>query len=359
MSSEFTANVAGQIVLVMQLLNKNQSKSLSITAIQTELENLPLNQSNFKAFVNDGKGYGAIPRLIKLNLIKNISSNKISEFKSIDNPLSEITSSGISPVCFLDFISLCRNITPPYTAGNMMFESAFDFFKADKSVQNYKTPFIIKGDFFSQVLDDNIFYDIIKIINTKSSALIKYNRTDISDPIIKTIKVYPVKIVSNNVDGRRYLFAWDIEYKKSIFMRLDKINSISGTNEGLDSLKEDIDFEKEFLTATKHSINGTTLLNNETEDKKPCKITISFIGSTENDGNEDFKRHVTKMFNDSEFTKTEANLYSGDIYVNTFNELKPWLRSNVGYVKLTDSSSEFTNEMENEIKEWKKLYGII
>lgn len=358
MSSDFTGNVAGQLILVMQILSNISAKGKSISQIQEELENKTPRKEDFcfRSFVYDTKGYGAINRLSKLNLIKNISNTNTFSFVLTSNPLESISNSKMSPRDFLDFISLCRIITPPYTAGNMVLETALEYYKTDINIKKYKTPFIIKGDFFSQVLDDNIFYDIINIMSTKSSAKIEYKRTDISCPETRTITVYPIKFVSNNGDGRRYLFAWDLKYEKSVFLRIDKIKSVSALNDNFGNLTE-LDFEEEYISATKYSINGTTILAKDKE--APEKISISFIASTRNDNNEDFKRHTSYLFKDSEFTKIDDNHYSGDVYVNSFKELKPWLRSNVGYVKLTDKDSSFTIEMDAEIKEWKKLYGII
>ena len=68
---------------------------------------------------------------------------------------------------------------------------------------------------------------------------------------------------------------------------------------------------------------------------------------------------MRKRFLYADVEKTDDGHMKCRIAVNNMSELKPWLRVNMGRIKLTESSDDTVNELEHELEDWRKVYGIV
>lgn len=214
-----------------------------------------------------------------------------------------------------------------------MFETAHRSFESNGRIEGYKNPFTFAQSHFEQVLDDEIAWGLICAIHGKNRVSLNYRGQDRS--------VSPLEIVTNAETGRRYLFAAN-ENDVLISMRLDRISYVEFKNEKYDLMV----YEERLKVARKYSFTGTVLLR---KGEMPQIIELEFIPK--------MKQTLVKLFLDIE-TTSEGDICSAKIPINDIREIKPWLRKNIGSVKVKNGTP-LAKEMEKDAEEWRKVYGIV
>ncbi len=320
MSSDFKVKKTSRIPLMMQCLNEAEGV-LSKDEILNKISlSASVEESSYKRTLEDMEKYGFIDKIVK---------GRSTKYALRENPFRHIT----EPDIFLYIISWCRNLVSPYICVNMLMETALKYFKSEKKIGGYETPFIIKGNYFCQLLDDEILWNILTAMRRGLSVNIEYGRS----PEKPAEEILPLKIVTDNSSGRRYLFGKSSEKFK--MFRLDRIRKSEIGNTRFNRA----DFDGEYENRTRYSINGVTLL-----EKDPEEITLKFGA--------EFESVIAGRFKDCVIDKENLTAV---IKVNSAPEIKPWLRQNIGKVRIESDNCGLKNEMAEELEQWEKLYADI
>ncbi|MCH5197054.1 MAG: WYL domain-containing protein [Oscillospiraceae bacterium] len=254
--------------------------------------------------------------------------------KLSDNPLDNIDTED-KALAFLDALSLMRNFVQPYLCGHMLYQTALNTFREKGLVSEYESPYVIADSHFEQVLDDEVLWQIMQAIDGRHK--IKFNYQNGKDE--RT--VVPLEVVTNAESGRRYLLAAD-ENDGLVSLRLDRISNVEKCAEVF--VLED--YSDRLNASKKYSFSGSVLLNSE---NSPTEIVLEFLP--------EMHTIVQKLFPDCEITKTD-NYFSAKVFLNDPREIKPWLRRNMGSVKVREGCS-LADEISAELSEWRAVYGDI
>lgn len=317
MCSSFHGKRIGRVVLIMQILQQNK-QGVSAMKIASKLEQCYDGDKELK-------NKELIKELVDLGLIYN--------YKRKYYLYENIYESILDPLTFLDFVSLCRNIIDPYTCGNMVMETAMNYFKNSRELEIYENPFIVSGNYFYQVIDDEIEWKLIIAMAENKSVKITY-KTQIQE-------IYPIKIKTDKSSGRRYVYGVNVKNNLRSFYRLDKIEKvISGGN-----CFEIKDYFDMYANDTQCSVYGVTIPNGISF----AEIVIHF--------KEGMHKQIKELFKNCEINIEDL---TAKIKLNTVKEIKPWLFKNIDNVYIeSDSECGLKEEMIKDIKEWRNMYGIV
>lgn len=320
MCSDFRGKRIGIIVLIMQMLQQNK-QGMSAGQITKKLE---LCEATYNKEL--------MKELIDLGLIY-INEHKYHLYENIFESVSD-------PLAFLDFISLCRNIIDPYTCGNMIMETAINYFKHCGNFEyKYNNPFIVSGNYFYQVIDDEIEWRLITAMTENKSVEITYNthNNDKTQPQ----EIYPIKIKTDKSSGRRYVYGVNAKTNVRSFYRLDKIKKLTFGN---NSFEAENYFET-YYNDTRYSVYGVTIPN----ENSYAEIVINF--------KEGMHKQIKELFKNCEI---DMERLTAKIKLNTVKEIKPWLFKNIDNVYIeNDSNCGLKDEMIKDIEEWRNMYGIV
>lgn len=319
MCSDFRGNRIGLIVLIMQILQqKKQGMSAGQITKKLELCGVTYNKELMKELIDFGLMY--IDKR-KYYLYENI-------FESISDPLT-----------FLDFISLCRNIIDPYTCGNMVMETAINYFKNSRDLKTYKNPFIVSENYFYQVIDDEIEWRFITAMTENKSVKITYKTHNNDKTQIQ--EIYPIKIKTDKSSGRRYVYGVNAKTHVRSFYRLDKIEELTFGNNSFEAKN----YFETYYNDTQYSVYGVTIPN----ESSFAEIVINF--------QEGMHKQIKELFKNCEINMERL---TAKIKLNTVKEIKPWLFKNIDNVYIeSDGECGLKEEMIKDIKEWRNMYGIV
>lgn len=324
-------------ILILQALCKSGSRPLSTVEL---IDNISCPDNDHRA-ENGQKNCDIIDGSTLNNHIKNLEdlgyikaqNSGNAKLLRLSNDCLDLFRSGDEMVLFLDMISLMRNIIQPYLCGNMMFETAQTSFEERGKINDYKNPFTFAQSHFEQVLDDEIAWKLICAIHSKNKISFKYRGKD--------RVVSPLEIETSADTGRRYLLAAD-EKDSLISLRLDRISNVVTANENYDAKP----YDSRLKVAKRYSFTGSVLLK---DGEAPQTVDLEFLPQ--------MKETVEKLFPDAEII-AENDTYSAKILLNDAKEIKPWLRRNIGNVKVKDGTP-LAEEMEKDAEEWRRVYGIV
>lgn len=241
----------------------------------------------------------------------------------------------------LNCIDLMRNLIPPFVCGNFAFETLMKYNKeSQKKDVDYINPFMIKNNYFGQVLDDNIVWRILCAVNEKKLIGFLYQQKKFS-------KILPIKLNVDYNSGRRYLFAIQKDLQNQpILFRLDKMSELEITKVSFsdDEYAEGTIMYKENM---RYSVAGSTLL-------KPSKpIVVEFTCSVE-------MRYIVEcIFPNCKITENDNDILV-TILTNTALELKPKLRTIwSGISNFCCDDNELVQALDDELQVWRAMYGIV
>lgn len=232
----------------------------------------------------------------------------------------------------MPLVDLCTNIYPLSICGGHI---------SSKLKKDYVSPFLFKHRHLGLLFNDETIWKLTACIYEKKTVLIKY-----ADKQFRSL--LPYKIITDEFSGRQYVFALNLgnEYVHDMLLRIDRIKSVE-INSASCELPDDTELESRFRKALEYSFTGTTV----PFGKEPDTGTLVFLSTAENE--------VRKRFPYADVEKTDDGHMKCRIAVNNMSELKPWLRVNMGRIKLTESSDDTVNELEHELEDWRKMYGIV
>ena len=273
------------------------------------------------------------PRTTVENLVKKLHSKGILRKEGskyyVAYPASSLKNSDV-----LMLADLCSNIFPLSILGSSIIMKANMY---------YQSPFLFKYRSFVQMFSDEKIYDLlIAIQNRQHICITKKDGGKLYD-------LLPYRIITNRESGRQYVFVVYVgseAYDEYLLLRIDRIGSISAGKSKCvipdeDTLKEKYD------TAFRYSFNGTTIMP---RDKEPQEGTLVYHKS--------FERNVMRHFPYAKPEPVDDTHSRVRVKVDKFIELKPWLRSNWEKVRLTECSDGVIEELSDELKCWRDMYGI-
>lgn len=241
----------------------------------------------------------------------------------------------------LNMTDFMKNLIYPEVSGYNLFNLLKKVYE-DKTGKDYCSPFQFKYSHLATILDNNVLWTLIEAIEKRKLISFDYNGQ-------KRKNILPVKIFTENEYDRQYLFAVYPRSSKIQIIRLSeiynlKINAtpITISDEGYNKYLELYENEK------KYSFSGK--IYNQ-KGKKPC--TVRLIYKKNKPG---LKAQIEHDFGNVQFLK-ENNEHIAVVKLKDKTMIKPYLRANMGIIKTTDE--ELSKEIDEEIEEMKKIYGII
>ena len=228
---------------------------------------------------------------------------------------------------------LCTNIYPLSIYGSSI---------QNKLDLQYNSPFIFKHLHLGQIFNDILIHKLLDFIIEKKHLCIKTARAELHD-------LLPYRIITDRYTGRQYLFAvyiGDMQYPEYMLLRLENIKGAEPENSICD-VPSDESLAEKYRTAFRYSFTGTTILQRNDE---PQTGTIIYDNAVE--------WKIRQKFPETESAAVDETHSCIHIKVNSLTEIKPWLRSNAEHIHLTESSDKTYDEMKEEMKEWRQMYGI-
>ncbi len=241
----------------------------------------------------------------------------------------------LNNVALLNLIDICTNAYPISICGSCI---------QNKIDQNYQSPFLIKHLHLGQIFNDELIWKLLIYANEKKQLCIELKKG------IKLRELLPYRIITNRETGRQYLFAIYVgtnNFDEYLMLRLDKISDIKIEASECE-IPDDTVLKEKYDTAFRYSFNGTTFLK---RDQQPESGILVYDKS--------FEWNIKKHFPYSDAVSVDEKHNKVSIKVNTLTELKPWLRRNYDKVSLVESSDDTVDKMCDELKKWRKMYGII
>ena len=224
------------------------------------------------------------------------------------------------------FMDFCRDVFPPSIMAHYLMYSVKMNALYNYPDFSYDSVFLFKHLHIGQVLDDYVLCKLIKAVSDRKQVKFKYKQKDNKDSIESSC---PNKIIINESDGREYMFGADTQKN----YRIDRIF--------------DLNTEKKTCPISKEEAEKIYKSHN-----KP-NHTVKLIYNIELEG------HIKSKFPDFSAQKYDDKHNFAEIKVNSVRNLKPWLRQHIGKICLEESSDKSVKEeLEEELKEWRKIYDI-
>lgn len=235
----------------------------------------------------------------------------------------------------LNMVDFMKNLVYPEALGYNLFDIIKKIYD-DRLCVDYYSPFQFKYSHLANILDDNVLWSLIEAIEERQYISFTYKNE-------KKERIIPVKLFTENEYARRYLFAvkkFGNNYKKFIF-RLSEIYNIKVMEKEVSVSEEE--FEK--LLEMYETESGYSFSGKIAPSSKTVPIKLRYKGR--------LKNQIERDFSNVKFEKGNT----AEILIKNKKMIIPYLRSNMQLIQSTDE--ELSQQVNSEIMEMKKLYGII
>ena len=229
------------------------------------------------------------------------------------------------------------NTTPPSLCGFYLLETIKRTLRTKYDIE-YQSIFLIKHLHLGQIFHDETVWNLIELIENCCLINITLNSGSVSEHIL------PYKIIVDESSGRRYLFAVSFydNTKTATIFRIDKIRFVTKSDLDFDITQQQAEeiFENELC----HSFTGSCLKKTDLRH-----IALLYPSESEN--------IILMNFPDASLSEYNEKYKKADIWLNNVSEIKPWLRKFIGKFILAEGDDNICEQMENELAEWRELYG--
>ena len=252
-------------------------------------------------------------------------------FRDIDEPILQ------KLLLAVDFMI---NIVSPATCGFFLFTTLNQYMESFGERPGFRFPFTFLHNHIAPALDDDVLWSLLSAMSEKRLVSFTY------EPDKKIEAIAPLRIITEGLHGRRYLFGRGQDEKLFLF-RLDKINKIK--HEHPHGLNE---YEANYICDIhlRHGLYGTS-------GRRAALKRIHLSISAQNDA---LINVLKTIFPDMSENRQEDGSSIICFDVNDPTELKPWLRRHLGVIKvIPDESRVFYEEWQHEMQEWRQMYGIV
>ena len=281
---------------------------------------------------NSEKGFEEMPirRLLKDMTEKGITEITKDGYRIPSAALYDLPDNVRSELATLT--DLCTNIYPLSICGDHV---------RSKLKRDHESLFLFKHRHFGQIFNDEIIWKLCGSICNKKVLVIGYKDKQLRS-------VLPYRIITDEFSGRQYVFVvytgTNDEYDR--LLRVDRIRSIEEDTADC-SIPDDTELENRYHNALRYSFTGTTV----PYGKEPDTGTLEFTVNAEYE--------VRRRFPDADIETVDEDSKKCFIKVNSMTELKPWLRVNIGRIRLAESSDDTVEELEKELQEWRDMYESV
>ena len=317
-------------LLILQILTRNPGLTraeildayFSIYSDQTDIK-----ESTFFNQIRHLEAYGMITR---------INDSAPYQWEVCTEKMAEIMKSPKLE----QFVSCIRHMKAPEICGEQLYRTICDF-TPDSLHENL---FIMKALNIGYVLDDEIVYALLNAI--EESCLVSFDYQNQADETHHFTDILPVKVISVEPTGRRYLFGINLfmpEHHPTLFW-LDRLYALEvGQPDSTYTAEE----KQAVYASSVYYYAGS--LHRRSDTLKRYHLLCE-------KGSEDI---VRRYFPDTEFDLNQDGPQNAYVYAGNPRELKPFLRENADKIRLLpDDDSALADEMRQEAALWRKLYGI-
>ena len=320
-------------IMILQLLS--QMRDLS----QKQLFDLIADQNGFMDNISEGTFSNYLKHLETYGQIYKSEQVKPYKWRLKHNLLERLSDNQLRVLqVFCDFM---RQLQEPGVCGEQLYRSVSEHTGSEANT----SCFIIKNLRIGYVFDDEVLYEILKAIEDSRTISFDY----ISQKQIRQhyTDILPVKIVSMENSGRRYLFAVNLfcpEHYPTLFL-LDNISYVeSGEISGQYSAIE----KEQLFHNSVHFSAGSLHIN--TDNLTRIHLIL----------HSDHVQILHRQLPDAEIISGESDICHAFVHVAHPRELRPFLRKNAEWIRLSpDDTSGLTEELNREADQWRALYGII
>lgn len=206
--------------------------------------------------------------------------------------------------------------------------------------------FSFKHHYINGALDSEILCVLFQAIHRKCEVHILFEPRH--GDSAETADIVPLKIYSGAQNGRQYLFAYNLKWKRICSYRLDLINTVTVGSPSPEIFDEQ---RERFAEMQQHMWGVSPGRSAKTEH---VEFTVH-IG----EGEEYIYKRMLREKRCGEVERIDGNTckFSADIYDTA--EMVPWIRTFICRIKsLTFSDRTTENRLRQDIEEMYSLYGI-
>lgn len=338
--SRFNRNDVVLFFLILQTLNGSK-KALSINEILNSInEALPTDEGLFEEITLRRK----LDELVEEGLLAEKKLDKRTMAYSIyEDFFGDIPDEVFSSL--FNGVSFFANVAPVSVPGFYLLETLSNYMKYERGLKlPRENIFMYKHYHLHKIIDDEIISVVLQCLHRREKVRFDYSIEDNNKGT--DVIVTPLKLVSDYLYGRQYLFAIENLGKKIRLFRIDKIQNIEPANEASGDIDEYSRYEKYI----EKSWCATMLKHNKLE-----KIEVEFRIDEEKEYY--IIERLKKEGKWGEIKRIEEGRYLYSIEVTDAGELIPWLRSFAGFVKVIDADGHNIGErLKNEWKETLEKY---
>lgn len=311
-----TLNVRKGIALTNKELTSKLLKTLSVDASEKTMYNWINNLAKCGILRKAGKTYTLADRLLCEGELMRTTREKL--------------------LLLTDF---CSNVLPLAICGGGI---------RTKLDMKYRSPFLFKHSYPGRIFDDETLWKLLVYIEYRQPISFSY-------PENSSVKNYPApylpyRIITDKFSGRQYLFLVSLQGKLRVpyLLRIDKMQHLKPAEDQSVTLPDEEELEKIYADALRPSFSGINIPRNT---KKP-PVTGRLVFRS------DAEREVLRRFPEAVITPVDDTHSSTEIQVYNMDEMKAWLRTNINRIRLTESSDGTAQALQNELEEWRKMYGV-
>ena len=261
------------------------------------------------------------------------------KYRIADNPLRDLSKKDFQRLlCFVDFQ---KSRIYPNCFGAFLFSVMRRLYERRYSCI-YESPFVMKCNHLGNILDDEIQWDLIQAILLRKTVSFQYKNTINTNREIRDM--IPIKLVTEGQQNRVYLFGIRRTSRgdKKRFYRLDKISRLEITGCMPDQYAEDY-MQEVYRTALQYSFSHIPI-----SEQNTTVLELSFDPCMRTE----LERQFSCITFDDERHIAAITVQAKD------NVLNPWLRAYADKVKILNDCP-IKDKFEEEMREMKKLYGIV
>ncbi|MBI9013235.1 MAG: WYL domain-containing protein [Clostridiales bacterium] len=203
-----------------------------------------------------------------------------------------------------------------------------------------------KHYFMFHTLDDELLFDVLKLIETKQKGLIEtWNKTN--DKIIEKMCT-PLMILTNVKHGRRYVVVYDHSSKNFYSLRLDKLKKVSG-------FEVDEEFKNYLEELKQLEVDSWGVYLNRTDSIEHICMTLKI----HEDKEQYMIRRIIREGKHGILEKVDENIFEYHIDVIDTYEIIPWLRTFIGrIVGLNGTNEKAIGMFKKDVRWMYKMYEI-
>ncbi len=330
---------------IMQLLSCHPG-GLDENKISAMIENY--NSEMPQERYNHNTVYRKLTELCGIGILKSTYKGKNLYYAVADDILKHLSDSELRNLA--QAVKFYKNTFYPCTPGYYLSDTLKQYMQIEQSCNEVQADmFMFKHCHFQHVLDDEAVWQLIIAVNKASLIRFEYRKFDSIEWIVNQ-DVIPHKIIIDELYGRRFLCAFKETNLIPIIFRIDRMRFIKET--GTKPAELDLD------TIYDEHMQFCWCASPLKRDLGLFKVELIFTFTPENEP------YMVKRIKDGgkwgELRKLGDCRYLYAIDVTDPREMKPWIRTFMGFVEVIKSDRhQLREEFLKELEVWAQNYEAI